>query len=178
MRAPSIVGIGALAALIIIVVVSGYFREKGAAGAFGGGPAMLAGAPAASYPVKRVDGTPDALDRYRGQVVLVNLWATWCTPCREEMPALERLYLRERSHGLVVLGIDQGESAETAAAFARSAGVRYPILVDEEQRYGGAYSAIGLPTSLLVDRQGHILRGIDGQLTYAQMREAVEPALK
>lgn len=139
---------------------------------------MLAGAPAASYTVKRTDGTPDALDRYRGQAVLVNLWATWCTPCREEMPALDRLYMSERKRGLVVLGIDQGESAGVAAAFARKAGVHYPILVDEEQRYGGAYSAVGLPTSLLIDRQGRIVRGIDGQLTYAQMRDAVAFVLK
>lgn len=138
---------------------------------------MLVGAPAASYPVKRVDGSADAVDRYRGRIVLVNLWATWCTPCREEMPALDRLYMRERARGLVVLGIDQGESAVTAAAFARKAGVHYPILADEEQQYGGAYAALGLPTSLLIDRQGRIARGMDGQLTYVQMRDAVEPLL-
>jgi cytochrome c biogenesis protein CcmG/thiol:disulfide interchange protein DsbE len=178
MRVPFLVGIGAIIAVIVIVIFSGYFHETGAVGASGGGSAMLAGAPAASYPVKRVDGSADAVDRYRGQIVLVNLWATWCAPCREEMPALDRLYMRERSRGLVVLGIDQGESAATAAAFARKTGVHYPILADEEQKYGGAYAALGLPTSVLIDRQGHIARGMDGQLTYAQMRDAVEPVLK
>lgn len=139
---------------------------------------MLAGAPAASYPVKRIDGSEDALNRYRGRVVFMNLWATWCGPCRAEMPALDRLYEREHARGLTVLGIDQGESAEVAAAFARKAGVHYPILLDKDQLYGEAYAAIGLPTSVIVDRRGHIVRGIDGELTYAQMRAAVDPFLR
>jgi cytochrome c biogenesis protein CcmG, thiol:disulfide interchange protein DsbE len=177
-RIPFLISIGAIGAVLIIsIIVSGYFREKGAVAGFGGGPAMLAGAPAASYPVRRIDGTEDALDRYRGRVVLMNLWATWCGPCREEMPALDRLYERERGRGLMVLGIDQGESAAVAAAFAREAGVHYPILLDKDQSYGEAYAAVGLPTSVIVDRRGHIVRGIDGELTYAQMRDAVVPFL-
>lgn len=138
---------------------------------------MLAGAPAQSYPIKRLDGATDSLDRYRGRVVLVNLWASWCAPCRSETPALEQLYQEEHAKGLVVLGIDQGESAEAASAFAREMKLTYPILLDEDQRYGRAYSAVGLPTTLVVDRTGHIVRGIDGELTLAQMRDAVAPAL-
>lgn len=138
---------------------------------------MLAGAPAQSYPIKRLDGATDSLDRYRGRVVLVNLWASWCAPCRSETPALEQLYREEHAKGLVVLGIDQGESAEAASAFAREMKLTYPILLDEDQRYGRAYSAVGLPTTLVVDRTGHIVRGIDGELTLAQMRDAVAPAL-
>ena len=138
---------------------------------------MLAGAPAQSYPIKRLDGATDSLERYRGRVVLVNLWASWCAPCRSETPALERLYEENRNKGLVVLGIDQGESAEAAGSFAREMKLTYPILLDEDQRYGRAYAAVGLPTSLVVDRTGHIVRGIDGELTLAQMHEAVAPAL-
>ncbi len=93
------------------------------------------------------------------------------------MPALEKLYERERDRGLVVLGVDQGESAATVGSFAKKVGVRYPLLLDEEQKYGRAYAAIGLPTSVIVDRNGHIVRGIDGQLTFAQMRQAIEPLL-
>ena len=171
--------IGIVSVVAIVALVGGYFSEQGPmAVPEGGGPAMLAGAPAVSYPVKRIDGVIDSLANYRGRVVLVNLWATWCTPCRQEMPALETLYERERSHGLVVLGVDQGEAASVASAFARRSGVHYPILLDEDQRYGRAYAAIGLPTSLVVDRSGHIVRGVDGPLTLAQMQDAVEPALR
>jgi thiol-disulfide isomerase/thioredoxin len=139
---------------------------------------MLAGAPAASYQVKRLDGASDSLDRYRGKVVLVNLWASWCAPCRSESPALEQLYQENRARGLVVLGIDQGESAEAAGAFARELHLGYPILLDEGQQYGRAYAAVGLPTSIVVDRTGHIVRGIDGEMTLAQMRDAIAPALR
>ncbi|HEY0798166.1 MAG TPA: TlpA disulfide reductase family protein [Candidatus Baltobacteraceae bacterium] len=178
MRSILFLVIGTLAAVVVIAIVGGYFGERGEVAGAGGGPAMLAGAPAASYPVQRVDGTADSLDNYRGHVVLVNLWATWCTPCRDEMPALENLYRRDRSRGLVVLGIDQGEAASVAGAYAQKVGVDYPILIDEAQRYGGAYEAVGLPTSVIVDRSGHIVRGIDGPLTLAQMHDVVEPALR
>ena len=143
-----------------------------------GGPGALAGAPAVSYDVKRLDGRTDALARYRGSVVLMNLWATWCPPCREEMPDLERFYRQNRKRGVVVLGIDQGESAEAAGAFAREHGVTFPILLDADQQYGRSYKAIGLPTTVIVDRAGHVVRGIDGELTLAQMREAVGQALR
>ena len=106
-------------------------------------------------------------------------WANrWCAPCRSETPALEHLYEENRGKGLVVLGIDQGESAKAASSFAREMKLTYPILLDEDQRYGRAYAAIGLPTTLVVDRSGHIVRGIDGELTLAQMRDAVAPALR
>jgi len=94
------------------------------------------------------------------------------------MPDLERLYESERARGLVVLGVDQGESAEAAGAFARTHGVTFPILLDQDQRYGRAYAAIGLPTTVIVDRSGHIIKGIDGALTLAEMHDAVDPALR
>lgn len=143
-----------------------------------GGPAMLAGAPAASFPVKALNGAPDSLENYRGKVVLVNLWATWCPPCRDEVPALETLYRQYQSKGLVVLGIDQGESAKVAGEFARKFNVTYPVLLDDGQQYGRAYSALGLPTSILVDRSGKIVKGVDGEMTLAQMREIVNPAMQ
>ncbi len=139
---------------------------------------MLAGAPAVSYTVKRIDGQLDGLDRYRGSVVLMNIWATWCPPCDAEMPELEAFSKEIRAKGVVVIGVDQGESQAVAGAYARKHGVTFPILLDQEQAYGRSYSAVGLPTTIVVDRSGHILKGIDGQLTIAQMREAVAPALR
>jgi thiol-disulfide isomerase/thioredoxin len=142
----------------------------------GGGPGTLAGAPAQSFEVPRVDGRRDSLARHRGEVVLMNLWASWCPPCREEMPALER-FAKENAGRVTVLGIDQGEAASVAAAFARDCGVTFPVLVDEQQQYGRTYAAVGLPTTIVVGRDGRIVRGIDGPLTLAQMRDAVAPAL-
>jgi peroxiredoxin len=138
---------------------------------------MLAGAPAESFDVPRVGGGTDSLAAHHGSVVLMNFWATWCPPCKEEMPALEQLYREERGRGLVILGIDQGESASTAAAFAHAHGVTFPILVDGDQQYASSYVSIGLPTSVIVGRNGHVVRGIDGAQTLAQFRAAVAPLL-
>ncbi|HZX68231.1 MAG TPA: TlpA disulfide reductase family protein [Candidatus Elarobacter sp.] len=143
----------------------------------GGGPGTLAGAPAQSFEVPRLGGGTDSLARHRGQVVLLNLWTTWCPPCREEMPALER-FARENAGKVVVLGVDQGESASAAARFAHEHGATFPILIDEAQQYGRAYQGVGLPTSIVIARDGHVVRGIDGAMTIEQMREAVAPALR
>jgi peroxiredoxin len=166
-----------VAGIVVVVALYGLYAATGMQPGGPGGPAMLAGAPAQSFPAQRLGGGEDALANYRGRVVLVNLWASWCTPCREEMPDLQRLYMQESQHGLVVLGVDQGESAETARAFVQAHGVTFPILLDQEQRYGRAYAAIGLPTSIVVGRDGRIVKGVDGALTLAQMHAAVDSLL-
>ena len=168
--------VGAVIALLLIVAFYPGGGPKRTPE--GGGPAMLAGAPAVSYTVKRTDGQSDGLDRYRGSVVLMNLWATWCPPCNAEMPALQAFSREYRSKGVVVIGVDQGESQTAVAAYARAHGVTFPMLLDQEQAYGRSYSAVGLPTTIVVDRSGHIVKGIDGELSLAQMREAVAPALR
>ena len=169
-------------AIIVGILLGGCYSGGGPKrtidGGSSGGPASLAGAPAVSYDLKRLDGQTDGLSRYRGSVVVMNLWATWCPPCREEMPALQRFYQENKGKGVVVLGIDQGESAQAAGTFARQHGVTFPILLDADQQYGRSYAAVGLPTTVIVARDGHVVKGIDGQLSLAQLREAVGPALR
>ncbi len=165
--------------VLLMVVLSACYSGGGPKHSvdFSAGPAMLAGAPAVSFDVARVGGGSDSLAAYRGKIVLMNFWATWCPPCKEEMPALEQLYRADRSRGLVILGIDQGESAATAGAFARAHGVTFPILVDEDQQYASSYVSVGLPTSVIVSRDGHVVRGIDGAQTFAEFQAAVGPLL-
>lgn len=177
MRRSSFAIFGLVLALLVALVARSYLGERGVAVRSGGGPEMLAGAPARNFVLDRVGGGRAGLATYRGSVVLANLWATWCGPCRTETPALEKLARSERARGLVVLGIDQGESAGVVASFAREMHLDYPMLLDADQNYGGAYAAVGLPTSILIGRDGKIVRGISGELTYAQMRTAVEPLL-
>lgn len=177
MRRSSLVLSGLVVALGVVLVARSYVGERGVVLPTGGGPATLAGAPARDFALDRLGGGRAGLASYRGRVVLANLWATWCVPCRNETPALERLARTERARGLVVLGIDQGESAETVGAFARARGLSYPLLLDAEQQYGRAYALVGLPSSVVVARDGTIARGISGELTYAQMRAAVDPLL-
>lgn len=169
-----IVGVVIVAALSVSFYLVGGPRRPDVTA----GPSALAGAPAASFDIVRADGSRDSLKHYLGKVVLVNLWASWCPPCREEMPALEKLYRAHRNQGFVVLGIDQGESAKVASGYARGRGVTFPILIDDQQQYGRAYAAEGLPTSVLVDRTGHIVKGVDGEMSFDAMQALVSPVLQ
>jgi thiol-disulfide isomerase/thioredoxin len=162
-------------AAIVAIVLTVYFRQGG--GTQPTGPAALAGQMAPSFTVASLDHGPSALAAYRGRVVVMNLWASWCPPCRAEMPDLQRLYDAYRSRQVVVLGVDQGESGSRASAFAQSLGIHYPILVDPQQQYGRVYAALGLPTTIIVDRDGVVVRGFDGALSYDQMVAAILPLI-
>lgn len=153
-----------------------YFRSGGAPRQ--GGPQGLAGEPAPSFAVPDLHGQLSSLAAYRGRVVVMNLWASWCPPCRAEMPDLQRLYAAYGARGVVVLGVDQGESAQRVRAFAQSLRIHYPILLDDRQQYGRVYAALGLPTTILVDRGGVVVRGFDGPLSYEQMTAALAPLLR
>jgi peroxiredoxin len=137
------------------------------------GPAGLAGEPAPVFTLSDATGATASLAQYRGKVVILNLWATWCPPCRAEMPELQRFADAYDSRGIAVIGVNQGESAARARAFAQSLQIRFPIWLDDRQQYGRVFTALGLPTTVVIGRDGVVVHGFDGALTFAQMRAAV-----
>jgi thiol-disulfide isomerase/thioredoxin len=143
--------------------------------AHGGGPEGLVGELAPAFPLQDDRGIAVSLDQYRGRVVLMNLWASWCPPCRAEMPDLQRLADAYDRRGIAIVGVNEGESPQRARAFAHSLGIRFPIWVDGGQRYGRTYGALGLPTTVILDGRGVVVRGFDGALTFDQMKSAVAP---
>ena len=160
-------------AFVAAVVLKQYFPSTGTAAQI-----AVAGKAAPSFAVASTDGKMQTLAAYRGKIVVMNLWATWCPPCRSEMPDFEKLYETYRGRGLVVIGINQGESRQRAAAFAQSLHIKYPIWLDSQQQYGRTYIALGLPTTVVIDRAGvAVPPGFDGPLTYAQMKAAVAPLI-
>lgn len=162
------------AAAILVVVVTQYFRTSSSGNA---GPASAVGEPAPILALRNDRGAAVSLAQYRGKIVLLNLWASWCPPCRAEMPDLERLEREFAARGLVVVGVNQGESARQARTFAHSLGVTFPIWIDDEQQFGRIFDAFGLPTTIIVNRNGRVVRGVDGALTLDQMRAAITPLL-
>ncbi len=117
----------------------------------------LRGRPAPPFSLPSLTGGgKKALADYRGSVVLLNFWATWCGPCRREMPALDRLARRYRDQGLTVLGISLDEEPAVVKSFIRRLDVRFPILHDPEQEVARAYKVFAYPTSFLLDRQGTV----------------------
>ncbi len=107
----------------------------------------------------------------------MNLWASWCPPCRAEMPDLQRLATLYGGRDLAIVGVNEGESPQRAGAFARALHIRFPIWIDAGEQYGRTYTALGLPTTIILDRRGIVVRGFDGALTFDQMRGAVGPLL-
>jgi cytochrome c biogenesis protein CcmG, thiol:disulfide interchange protein DsbE len=131
-----------------------------------------------AYSYATLDGARLDADSLRGQVVLVNFWATWCTPCKVEMPLLERMYVRHRDAGFVILGlaVDQAPTA-TVADYVRERGVTYPVAhvpPREEWTFGGVR---GYPTSFLLDRTGRIRHTVIGPIGPLSLEPAVRRLL-
>jgi len=96
------------------------------------------------------------LSDYRGKTVLINSWATWCPPCRDEMPLLVDYYNRTRPNGIVVLGINAGETGAEASAFAQEYGMKFPILLDNNSDFLDSILIDSLPTTILVGPDGTV----------------------
>jgi len=119
------------------------------------------GNPAVEYPAATLGGDTVTLASLKGDVVLLNLWATWCVPCRQETPYLEQIYQEQKDRGFQVVGIsmDMGDAADDVARFVEAYGVTYTILHDPQMRGLDLYQAPGLPATFMIDRDG-ILRWV------------------
>jgi peroxiredoxin len=132
---------------------------------------------APDFTLQTLDGQAVRLSDYRGQVVLLNTWATWCPPCRAEMPDLEAYYQQHQEDGFVVLAVNSQESPDTVAAFLGEHEFTFPVLLDPEGEVMREYGVLGLPTSFFIDRDG-TMRGVwSGQLSPARLKELVDPLL-
>lgn len=120
---------------------------------------------APDFTLSTVDGKQVSLQAYRGKVVFLNFWATWCIPCREEMPALERLHqMYQRSQNFAVISIDYKESAEQVKAFFQQHALSFPALLDQSGSVSRDYLVSGMPTTYLIGRDGMLLaRGVGGR---------------
>lgn len=115
---------------------------------------------------------------YRGRWVLVNLWASWCPPCRREAPALERFWRRWRRRGLTVLGIDVQDNSDDALAFVRAHRLTYPQLRSIGDERSAAFGSTGVPESFLVDPRGRLALIWRGPLDERLLRERVVPIVE
>jgi thiol-disulfide isomerase/thioredoxin len=108
------------------------------------------------YRAISLGGDSVALERMRGRVVLLNVWATWCHPCRTEIPVLQRLFERYGARGLEIVGVSVDARGEenTIREFASDFGMTYPIWLDPDERVQSTFLAIGVPATFLIDREG------------------------
>ncbi len=118
-----------------------------------------------------------AIADYRGRWVLVNLWASWCTPCRREAPVLERLWRRDRRRGLTVLGINVQDNSDDARGFVRAYGITYPQLRSVGDERSTAFGSTGVPENFLVDPHGRLALIWRGPVDERFLDERVAPFL-
>jgi thiol-disulfide isomerase/thioredoxin len=186
-----------VAAVLLLLWQAGAIFEDAGTTAGGNEPQLLAanaGLPTSEVPGRSVglnegdvapnfefyalDGRRLSLEEFRGQAVFVNFWATWCAPCKVEMPHMEALLDAYGSQGLVVLAINNGDRLAQAQRFIDELGVEFSAVgYDPDANIARRYGLYGMPTSFFIDRTGVITRVAPGQLSYSQMESAARTAL-
>lgn len=141
-----------------------------------------AGTEAPSFSLPSLDGRTIASRELAGKVVLLNFWATWCGPCKEEMPSLQRLYEQFDADRFIVLAITTDLQPSGIKTFMHQAGVAFPTLMDEDQAVSQAFMVRGLPTTILIGPDGHLVgkavgpRAWDSLEAVGLIRSLMEPA--
>ena len=163
---------GLLAGLVIFYGVPAWQAQ--AAGAPGTGaapaaPAPVVGAPAPDFALKDLAGNTVKLSDFAGQPVLINFWATWCGPCRAEMPAIEDRYKTYANSGFVVLAVDVDEPAEVVEPYVKELGLTFPILLDTGASVTELYRVLGFPTSFWINAEGVIVAQHTGPMFEDQL---------
>jgi peroxiredoxin len=147
-----------------------------AALAYAQGLKPWSGAATPALQLEDAEGAMHSLTDYRGKVVLVNFWATWCVPCREEMPSIEALRRTMEGKPFAVLAVNVGESGRVARSFAQKLELGFPLLLDRDTRVAKAWSARVLPASYLIGPDGKIRYSYLGELDWssAEVRARIE----
>jgi peroxiredoxin len=140
-------------------------------------PTTPAGATAPDFALFSPEGQEIGLSDYEGQVILINWWATWCPPCKAEMPALNAFYETYQADGFVVLAVNSQEGASTVKDFIQNNGFTFPVLLDSQGQVMNRYHVRALPTSFIIDRQGVIQHIQTGEISPQQLEAIVEPLL-
>ena len=116
----------------------------------------LAGQPAPDFALKSSSGQNLRLSEYRGDVVMINFWATWCGPCRQEMPLLDELYSRYQRVGFNLLGVNIDDDSSRAMDMIDELGVSFPVLFDSSKEVSRLYRVDAMPVTIIVDREGNV----------------------
>ncbi|HVA69377.1 MAG TPA: TlpA disulfide reductase family protein [Candidatus Binataceae bacterium] len=142
---------------------------------------VAAGEKAAGFTLQDLNGRTVSLDKLRGKVVFLNVWATWCGPCREEMPSMEKLYEdMQGNKDFVMLAVSQDtQDASYVAAFVRKHGFHFDVLLDPDNKVAEAYDVSGVPETFIIGRDGRIVAHHSGAFDWSQadIRDSIEELL-
>jgi thiol-disulfide isomerase/thioredoxin len=119
-------------------------------------PALAGPTPAPAFRLDSMAGKPVSLDQYKGQVVMINFWASWCGPCRTEMPLLDKLHAKYKPMGFTMIGVNVEPDPSLAAKWLASTPVTFPILFDTKSEVSKLYAVAGMPSTVIIDRKGNL----------------------
>lgn len=163
---------------ILIVVLVFLAGAGSAASAMYYGPEPGNHAPL--FTLKDIQGTNVSLSDFKGKVVLINFWATWCGPCKAEMPSLNNLHKALKDKGFAVLAISTDSSEKPVRSFVTERGISFPVLMDKDRTvYSDKYAVIGLPMSFLIDKNGVVVGRVVGEVVWdsPEMKNKIEGVL-
>ena len=121
-------------------------------------PALAAdpSGPAPSFTLTSSAGKDVSLEQYKGQVVMLNFWASWCGPCRQEMPLLESIYKKYNKMGFTLIGVNVEPNSQAANEWLKATPVSFPILYDKDSKVSKLYDVAGMPSTVIIDRSGKL----------------------
>jgi cytochrome c biogenesis protein CcmG, thiol:disulfide interchange protein DsbE len=157
---------------VVAVLSTGLGRDPAATAS------PLVGRTAPDFTLAGLDGPAVTLSALRGQVVVVNFWASWCTECHEEQPVLDATWQRYRDAGVVVLGIDFQDTAGGARDYMHTSGLSYPVVEDRDSRTALSYGIRGIPETFLIDRSGRIVDRLIGRLDQEALTGRIDGMLR
>jgi cytochrome c biogenesis protein CcmG/thiol:disulfide interchange protein DsbE len=173
MSARRVLATGLLPALAFLIGPAGVMPGRAESPAASPARVGTAGTPAVPFELTTLDGQPLRLETFRGQPLVLNFFASWCDPCREEMPLFNALESEARERGYRILGVAVQDRRAAVAEYAREAGVVFPIALDLNSRVQRAYWVYGPPTTFFIDAEGVIRDKVVGPLSAERAREAL-----
>jgi peroxiredoxin len=112
--------------------------------------------PAPQFTLPSKAGSDVSLGQYKGQIVMINFWASWCVPCRQEMPMLEDIYKKYNKLGFTLIGVNVEPDSKAADDWLKQTPVSFPVLYDKESKVSKMYNVSGMPTTVIIDRKGNV----------------------
>ncbi len=158
-------------ALLLAAACAAPPRAPGGAGSGGNQPTAVEGAPAPGFHFISFDGKPVALADFAGRGVVLNFWASWCVPCRAEMPFFEKVARSPEAKGVAFIGLALLDDEPSSRAFLNEVGVTYPTGPDPNNEIARSYQVVGLPTTIFIRPDGTVARKWAGPISEEQLQE-------